>query len=136
MSLSDDELRSLRAVLSELAARDGQSLPRAALARLASIKPDGTVLTLDMAAARVLGAPVVVITPPVDPPDPCFATLTPRQREVAELVATGLRNKDIAVALGIGLSTVKDHVHAILDRSGLDSRAAVVAAWRGQAPGS
>lgn len=44
-------------------------------------------------------------------------------------MAVGLRNKDIGLALGIALGTVKDHVHRVLDKTGLDSRAAVAAAW-------
>jgi FixJ family two-component response regulator len=35
--------------------------------------------------------------------------LTPRQREVCELVATGLLNKQIAAQLGISIKTVKVH---------------------------
>lgn len=132
--LTDAELQTLRQILVELRQGSGQELPRATLARLAALGHGGARLTIDMTAAAQLGAPVVVVQPP-PAPDPCFATLTPRQREVAGLVATGLRNKDIALALGIGLGTVKDHVHAILERTGLDSRAAVAAAWQGGAPG-
>lgn len=36
--------------------------------------------------------------------------LTPRQREVAELVAEGLSNKAIARRLGISVYTVENHV--------------------------
>ena len=77
----------------------------------------------------MLGQPLVVLRPRREP-DPCFASLTPREREVASLVAVGLRNKDIALALGIRLATVKDHVHKILHKSGLDSRAAIASTWR------
>jgi DNA-binding NarL/FixJ family response regulator len=52
-----------------------------------------------------------------------------REREVAGLVAAGLRTKDIALALGIAVGTVKDHVHRILDKTGLDSRAGIAALW-------
>jgi len=129
--LSDDDLRALRDALHALQTGQGGAIPRATLARLAG---KGHHLTIDMAAADTLGAPLVVVRA-ARAPDSCFDALTPRQREVAALVATGLRNKDIALALGIRLATVKDHVHAILSKTGLDSRAAVVAAWGGQAPG-
>jgi len=47
------------------------------------------------------------------PPDP---HLTPREREVLRLIAKGLRNKEIAQQLGIALSTVKNHVHVVLEK--------------------
>jgi DNA-binding NarL/FixJ family response regulator len=56
-----------------------------------------------------------------------FAALSEREREVALLVARGLRNKEIAAELGIAESTVKDHVHHVLEKSGLGSRAEIIA---------
>lgn len=44
------------------------------------------------------------------------AELTPREAEVLELVARGLRNKEIAQELAITVPTVKNHVHAILGK--------------------
>ena len=44
------------------------------------------------------------------------AQLTPRETEVLQLVAAGLRNKEIAQQLEIKLPTVKNHVHKILDK--------------------
>jgi len=134
MPLSDAELAHLRDVLARIRAVRGEAVPRAVLSQLAALTANGVQLTIDMHATETLGAPMVVVTPGARP-DPCFERLTPRQREVAELVAIGLRNKDIALALGIRVATVKDHVHAILERTGLDSRAAVAAAWGGGAPG-
>ncbi|MCC6409762.1 MAG: tetratricopeptide repeat protein [Planctomycetes bacterium] len=40
--------------------------------------------------------------------------LTPRQREILELMAKGLTNEDIAGALGISGATVKTHITALL----------------------
>ena len=42
--------------------------------------------------------------------------LTPREREVLELLASGLTNKEIAGLLTIGMGTVKNHVHNILGK--------------------
>jgi DNA-binding NarL/FixJ family response regulator len=42
------------------------------------------------------------------------ATLTPRQREVLELLARGCPNKEIAQRLGMAVGTVKIHMTAIL----------------------
>jgi DNA-binding NarL/FixJ family response regulator len=55
--------------------------------------------------------------------------LTLREREVIALVEQGLMNKEIARRLGLSLSTVKNHVHNVLDKLGLTSRADVVR-WR------
>ncbi len=73
--------------------------------------------------------PVVFVSPR---PDPRFDALSKREYEVATLVAAGFTNQQIADALFITLGTVKDHVHAILGKTGLPSRAAVAAAWYGQ----
>ena len=64
---------------------------------------------------------------------PVFAALSDREREVAALIAQGLKNREIAARLFISVATVKDHVHHILDKTGLAGRAAVAAAWRGSA---
>jgi DNA-binding NarL/FixJ family response regulator len=54
--------------------------------------------------------------------------LTPRQIEVARLIADGLRNKEIAVALGISEQTAKVHVKNILSKLRVTDRAAIIAA--------
>lgn len=59
-------------------------------------------------------------------------TLTPRQREVLELVAKGRTNGEIATGLGIGFDTVKTHVSEILGRLGVESREEAAAVWRSE----
>jgi DNA-binding CsgD family transcriptional regulator len=54
--------------------------------------------------------------------------LTPREREVASLVADGLSNRDIAVKLVITEGTVEVHVKRILSKLGFRSRSQV-AVW-------
>jgi len=56
--------------------------------------------------------------------------LTPREREVLRLLAANLSNKEIGAALSITEGTVKIHVHHILTKLGVDSRAAAVAQAR------
>lgn len=46
--------------------------------------------------------------------------ITPRQREVAALVAQGCSNADIAEKLCISIVTAKRHVYALLTRLGLN----------------
>jgi NarL family two-component system response regulator LiaR len=58
-------------------------------------------------------------------------SLTPRQREILRLLASGLENKQIARQLGIGVHTVKTHVSRVLAKLGASSRTeAVVFALR------
>jgi DNA-binding CsgD family transcriptional regulator len=52
--------------------------------------------------------------------------LTSREQEVLEQMATGLSNRQIAMALGISEHTVKFHVSAILGKLGVSSRSAAI----------
>jgi len=52
--------------------------------------------------------------------------LTGREAEVLELVAQGLRNKEIAEALGISQETAKVHVKNILNKLNVSDRTAAV----------
>ena len=54
--------------------------------------------------------------------------LSRREREVAQLVAKGLSNREIAQRLYLSERTVDNHVHHILDKLGVDSRVQV-ATW-------
>jgi DNA-binding NarL/FixJ family response regulator len=55
-------------------------------------------------------------------PPPACAALTERQAQIGRLLADGLSNKEIARRLSLGTSTVKNHVHEILDRLNVTSR--------------
>jgi len=56
--------------------------------------------------------------------------LTPREREIVELLADGLPNKLIARRLQVALPTVKNHVHSILDKWDVRSRGEAAARYR------
>src|SRR5439155_10830467 len=52
--------------------------------------------------------------------------LTPRERQVLELVSHGMRNREIADRWGISEETVEVHVRNILDKLGAKDRTAAV----------
>jgi DNA-binding CsgD family transcriptional regulator len=60
---------------------------------------------------------------------PARDELTPRQREVMELIAAGKTNFEIAQHLGVSLEGAKYHVSEILAKLQVDSREEAVAAW-------
>jgi DNA-binding NarL/FixJ family response regulator len=77
---------------------------------------------------RVVARAVAAGEGPARPPDP---GLTPREREVLALLGTGLSNAEIGAALHIGVTTVKTHIGAAMERLGLRNRVqAAVAAHR------
>jgi DNA-binding NarL/FixJ family response regulator len=53
--------------------------------------------------------------------------LTPREKEVLQMLASGLANKEIASRLAISEHTVKFHVASILGKFGAGSRTEAVA---------
>jgi NarL family two-component system response regulator LiaR len=68
-----------------------------------------------------------------DPAGPAAESLTPREREVLQLVVEGYANKQIARRLGITEKTVKTHVSSILAKLRVSDRtaAAVLAIRQG-----
>lgn len=59
--------------------------------------------------------------------------LTRRETEIVSLIEAGLSNKEIAVRLNIEVSTVKNHVHNILDKLQLHDRYSAVKHFKEQA---
>jgi DNA-binding NarL/FixJ family response regulator len=60
-------------------------------------------------------------------PAPEASPLTRRERDILQLVAQGSSNRDIATTLSIAEGTVKNHLHNILEKLHLQSRAQAVA---------
>lgn len=62
------------------------------------------------------------------------AELTSRELEVVELIERGLSNKEIAAQLSIAVTTVKNHVHSILEKLHVQRRGEAASLLRSSAP--
>jgi DNA-binding NarL/FixJ family response regulator len=118
------------------AARMLRGLPLRGWAIVARDAPAADLRAATMAAARglaVLPAPVAARLLPARGPAPPAArdeepgeALTPREREVLELLAHGLSNRRIADALAISEHTAKFHVASVSAKLGASSRTEAV----------
>jgi len=97
-----------------------------------------------LAALRSVRAGHLVVGPGIadrlmgylsDPPvrsDVPFGGLTPREREILDLMAQGANNASIAAQLGLAPKTVGNHISAVFTKLGVASRAeAIVRAREG-----
>lgn len=80
--------------------------------------------------ARILADRVSQLPTPAHPLEPATSRLTAREHEIAELVGSGMSNKEIAHILGIELATVKNHVHNVLGKLGATRRSEVASSVR------
>jgi DNA-binding CsgD family transcriptional regulator len=95
---------------------------------LAADEPTTDALTLTLVEASGAGAVIGGELPDDAPSEQALSVLTPRELEVAALVARGLTNRQIADALVISPTTATSHVKHILARLELDSRVQI-AIW-------
>jgi ATP/maltotriose-dependent transcriptional regulator MalT len=114
-------LRHLVAYRDQCVARSRSMLGDGAFEAAAA---QGARLPLDAVVAYALDEPAATPHPAGDRP----AALTRREREVAELVARGLSNKEIASTLVIAQRTAETHVEHVLTKLGFTSRAQI-ASW-------
>jgi DNA-binding NarL/FixJ family response regulator len=77
-----------------------------------------------------------VVTAFRDQPEPSDsnASLSPREREVLNLLAKGNRSRDAAEALGISVSTINTYIQQIYSKLHVRSRAAAIAKYKGITP--
>jgi DNA-binding NarL/FixJ family response regulator len=87
-------------------------------------------MALERAVKYALGEEEPALVTPARPQvgESPSETLTPREREVAMLVARELTNRQVAKELVISERTVATHVHNILEKLNLHSRVQI-SAW-------
>jgi non-specific serine/threonine protein kinase len=82
----------------------------------------GADFELDQTVAYALGEKPTPVTPASTATDATGTQLTRREQQVAELVAQGLTNKDIAAQLVIAQRTAEGHVARIMTKLGFTTR--------------
>lgn len=106
---------ALRAVMGGQSVLEGE-----VLARVSCMNTSASQASTPSVAARHAD-------PAIDP----FACLTEREREVAELIADGLDNREIAQAAYLSEGTVRNHISTILSKLHLKNRTQIaIAYWR------
>ena len=61
--------------------------------------------------------------------------LSEREQEVLSLIASGLRNKEVADKLSVSIATVKSHIYSIYQKLHVNSRVEAINKFRGQPKG-
>jgi DNA-binding CsgD family transcriptional regulator len=100
------------------------------LQTLADVAPRVALTDLLAASCDVALARRVGLAPPRPRRTNGHSELTPREREVLELLAQGLSNADVARILFIAEKTTKVHVSHIFEKLGVQSRVQAVLVWR------
>ena len=138
-SLADSDLASEipTAVLADFVSPAAST--QALQAGIRAVLPSDISTDQLLAALQAVGAGLVVLHPTEIPETSTAATsasqplaelpepLTRREREVLQMLAAGLANKEIAARLNISDHTAKFHVAAILGKLGAATRAEAVA---------
>ncbi|RFF26504.1 MULTISPECIES: response regulator transcription factor [unclassified Wenzhouxiangella] len=83
--------------------------------------------------SRLLGILSNALPEPHNPPE-WQEKLSKRERQVAELVATGVTNREVAEKLHITVRTVKEHLTSIFAKLGIQDRLHLILLTRGERP--
>jgi DNA-binding NarL/FixJ family response regulator len=95
-------------------------------ARASIARAEAILLAANGQSGYDRGDPEGVVLRPSDDVEGVVEPLTPRERQVLELLAEGLPNKAIAARLGISDQTVKFHVASIAAKLGATNRTEAV----------
>jgi DNA-binding NarL/FixJ family response regulator len=134
-------------VLVVSASTDAKSIRAALAAGVAGFLPKSAAVPVLLNALRMVAEGDRYIPPEVlGEPEPGPAQtngaasaehrLTKRQREIVAYMLTGLSNKQIAKALGIEETTVRQHAHSVYSAFGVATRAELMAAASQRRAGS
>jgi DNA-binding NarL/FixJ family response regulator len=122
--------RLVQAIAASIAAGE-RVIPVTAIDDLAACFAMPVTIEVDWDGTAAAGSPTIMIRAARPREQLILRALSAREREVAQLIAAGLTNREISERLGIAVTTVKDHVHHILVRAGFRNRNALAAALRG-----
>lgn len=119
LSMSDDDDSVFAALRAGARGYLVKGAGRAEILRAVRAVADGEAILGPSVAARL----AAFLTPPAEAAVP-FPELTPREREVLDLVARHLPNPQIAQRLGLSAKTVRNHVSSIFAKLQVADRAA------------
>jgi non-specific serine/threonine protein kinase len=96
-----------------------------------SVFAEGRLLGTEQAIAYALGeaSPAKGVS---SPDDALIGSLTPRESQVAGMLAEGMSNKQIAQALVVAPRTVETHIEHIFTKLGVNSRTQVAVLFAAQ----
>lgn len=95
-------------------------------ARFVPLESSNHILLEDEPAWRQWLNEVRAFLPARSAGDPLFADLTPRQRDLVELIAQGLDNAQIAARLSLSEKTVKNHITSIFMKLEVENRSQLI----------
>jgi len=122
-------------VVGELEGAEGLPCRRGCVLRLLAAGMDNSLHTSfryggqrhHLSCVPVDGTVVCTLTRDADDAPERWQTLTPRERTVLELLASGETTASAATSLGVSEATVRTHVENMRAKLGVNTRAAIVA---------